>query len=258
MTLGIVKKLREKYGDASPEERIRLRQDIEAAERDYRQLRIYEKAIDHVPEVPEGRTPMAESLEDSTHSSIAWLDRFNDLARKQNGSPWRAELLARALALESSTVGSVSQRGLWFIGTMDETIFHAFAAILDASPKFNYRHVLPDLDRDADRTVSTCALESELTLGQLTFILHEVGLLGNLLTSSVGFRKGDVIQVAYGSRCVTGAAKIAIQVKGIILTSLGHTVAKLYEPKVIDLGFEILNNWADTMRSGAFEVLEEV
>ena len=46
--------------------------------------------------------------------------------------------------------------------------------------------------------------------------------------------------------------------KGIILTSLGHTVAKLYEPKVVDLGFEILNDWADTMRSGALEVLEEV
>ena len=110
MTLGIVKKVREKYVDASPEERIRLRQDIEAAKRDYRQLRIYEKAVDHVPEVPEGRTPMAECLEVVTDSSTAWLDRFIDFARNRTTHAERT--WHESLALESSKVGSVSQRGL--------------------------------------------------------------------------------------------------------------------------------------------------
>ena len=44
----------------------------------------------------------------------------------------------------------------------------------------------------------------------------------------------------------------------MILTTQLPTVATRSAPQVVDLGFEILNDWADTMRSGALEVLEEV
>jgi hypothetical protein len=257
MILGVVKKLREKSVDATPEERIRLRHDIETAERDFRQLSVYQRAIDHVPEITVAQNSITESLEDYGEISIPWLDRFNDLARRQN-EPWRAELLARALALESSTGGAVNQRGLWFIGTMDETVFHAFAAILDAAPKFNDHHLIPNLPKYSERALPSCTLGPSFKIGQLTFILYEVGLIGSVLESSVTFEKGHGVTVTYGMRRVTGTATTDIDLSGVILTSLAHTLAKLYEPKVIDLGLEIFYDWIDTVRSSALEVTEEI
>ena len=251
------KKLIDRYLDAAPEDRLRLRQDIEVAEKDLRQLGVYQKAIEHVPDnpAPSPQPTSAESL-DPPDDFKAWLDTFNDYARKQN-EPWRAELLARALALESSTPGALGQRALWFIGTIDERSFHAFAALLDIAPNIGGSYVIPNQGPFAEKPIPTCALGSNVHLGNILFLLSDLGLVGDILTSQKIFVANNLVIAAYGQQRAVMRTKEEVRLQGVILTSLGDTLARLYEPKPNSLGAEIYKAWLDSIRSGPLEILHE-
>lgn len=251
------KKLIDKYLDAPHEDRIRLRQDIETAERDLRQLGIYHKAIEHIPE-SQNSTPLdavEENLEPTTEFR-AWLDTFNEYARKQN-EPWRAELLARALALESEKVGVLGQRALWFIGTVDEREFHAFAAILDISSKIFGDYVIPDFDTYLLRDMPNYMGTGGNQFGQAIFIISTLGLFGDLLQSEKRFVTGESLVASYGERQIDAKFNQDFSVRGVLLTPLGETIARLYDPKVNSLGLEIFNKWIDGLRVSKIEVIAE-
>ena len=103
--------------------KVRIQSDLKFLEEECRKYRIYLTSFDHV------RDDAAPS-ETATTIEPAWLDRFDEYARKQN-ELWRADLLAKALAMEAAKPGSIGPRALWVIGTMDENVFHAFASLLD-------------------------------------------------------------------------------------------------------------------------------
>lgn len=251
------KKLIDRYLDAQPEDRLRLRQDIEYAERDLRQLGVYQKAINHVPEsaVPPPKSLATESL-DPTDDFRAWLDTFNDYARKQN-EPWRTELLSRALALESANPGTLGQRALWFIGTIDDKSFHAFAALLDIAPCIGDSYVIPNYAPFSEKPIPTCALGQNVRLGNILFLLGDLGLIGDVLTTQKIFAEKSLIIATYGPHRAVGTTKQELRLGGVILTSLGETIARLYEPKLNDLGIEIYKAWLESVRSGPFEIVDE-
>lgn len=251
------KKLIDRYFDAAPEDRLRLRQDIEVAERDLRQLGVYQKAIEHVPEnaASSPQPSTAENLEPSDDFK-AWLDTFNDYARKQN-EPWRAELLARALALESSSPGALGQRALWFIGTIDEKSFHAFAALLDIAPNIGGSYVIPNFQPFVERPIPTCVLGPNTHLGNILFLLGDLGLIGDILTSQKIFVGNNLVIAAYGPHMAVTRTKEEMRLRGIVLTSLGDILARLYEPKSNNLGVEIYTAWLADVRPGLLEVLHE-
>ncbi len=117
----------ERYIAAPPEERVRIEQDIEHVDGITRQLNIASKSLSYgteetVPPPPPTEKP--KPIEDH------WLDRFNELARKRN-EEWRNELLARALAKETASPGTVSPRALWLIGNMEHSLFTALSELLD-------------------------------------------------------------------------------------------------------------------------------
>lgn len=253
----IRKKLIEKYIDAAPEDRLRLRQDIEMAERDLRQLGIYQKAIEHVPENQTTANPTSatEDLEPPDEFR-AWLDTFNEYARKQN-EPWRVGLLAKALALESASPGALGQRALWFIGTVDEKSFHAFAALLDIALNIGGGYVIPSHGTYIARPISTCALGANVQLGNVLFLLGDLGLIGDLLTTQKTFPANNLVIASYGAHRLVAITQQELKFNGVILTSLGDTIARLYEPKENDLGLEIYNNWLNGVRDSSLKVVNE-
>ncbi len=252
------KKLIDKYLDASPEDRLRLRQDIEMAERDLRQLGIYHKAIGYVPDNQStvSSTSTIENL-DPPPEFKAWLDTFNDYARKQN-EPWRSELLARALALESETLGIIGQRALWFIGTVDEREFHAFAAILDIATNILGSYVIPNHQPFISRQIPNYAHGENNQMGQALFMISNLGLFGDLSQSQRTAKEGVLLISKYGSREVVATVKQEVAIRGVLLTALGDTIAKLYGPRTNELGLEIFNTWIDSLRSGQIEIIKEI
>lgn len=249
MIAEVRKKLIDKYLDALPEDRLRLRQDIEFAEKDLRQLGVYQRAIEHVPEVQAGdtQTSSTENL-DPPDEFRAWLDSFNEYARKQN-EPWRVGLLAKALALESSNPGALGQRALWFIGTVDEKSFHAFASVLDIAINMGGGYVVPNHGGFIERPIPNCALGPNIQLGQALFLLSDLGLIGDLLTTQKSFPPNSLLTANYGSHQLVALTTQALKLGGVILTSLGDTIARLYEPKANDLGSEIYSNWKTSVLS---------
>ena len=252
------KKLIDKYIDAQPEDRLRLRQDIEMAEKDLRQLGVYQKAIEHIPESQAAAAAQTQSTEtlDPPDEFRAWLDTFNEYARKQN-EPWRVDLLARALALESETPGVLGQRALWFIGTVDEKSFHAFAALLDVALNIGNGYVIPNHGTFIERPIPTCALGETFQVGQVLFLLSDLGLIGDLLTSQKSFPLNNLVIISYGSHRLVGITTQELRFNGVILTSLGDTIARLYQPKMNALGVEIYTSWVKSIRDSSLKVVNE-
>lgn len=251
------KKLIDKYLDASPEDRLRLRQDIAMAEKDLRQLGIYHKAIEHLPENQNttGSASTEESL-NPTPEYKAWQDAFNDYARKQN-EPWRVELLARALALESQTPGSIGQRALWFIGTIDDREFHAFAALLNISINLSGNYVIPNFQQYVQRQISNYFNATGNEVGQALFIVSNLGLYGDMLQSVKRFKEGQVILAQYGNRQVIAKIKQEVLVSGVLPTALGDTISKLYEPAINELGLTIFNDWINSLKPAHIEIISD-
>ena len=119
------KQLLTKFTESNAEDRIRIKKDIEYIEGNLRQLNIGQKALSYLP------PPKDKKTEDQTSPEIIphWMDKFNELARVRN-EPWREELLARALATEASSSGTIMPRALWLIGTLEEHLFHAWFIVV--------------------------------------------------------------------------------------------------------------------------------
>ena len=242
--------LRTRFYDANPEERIRLKRDIEETEREIRRLNIFTKALDHLPS-PEIDETKSESVTDADidGSSISahWMDKFNEYARAQN-EDWRQELLAKALALEAQKPGFVGPRALWVIGTIDDYLFHAFASLLDASTNIGGDVlIIPNHLSFNDKPIPNCILGPKITIGALTFMLSDLGLIGDTLTAQTVIDENAKFLALYGKKVTEVRLKKKLTISGIIPTSLGATLAKLYTPIPNNLGLEIYNKWLESL-----------
>lgn len=156
--------LSDRYYQAPPEERLRLKRDLDEAERELRKLQTYSIALEHLSSAQEDPEEEGEQAEHETHISSHWMDKFNECA-KANNEQWRQALLARALALEASNPGVVGARAVWLIGTIEEQPFHAYAALLDISSVIHGRYAIPNPSQFANEPIPTCSLGPNLTIG---------------------------------------------------------------------------------------------
>lgn len=236
----IKKRLLEKYFDATPEDRLRYKRDIEECEREVRKLNTYQKAIEYSPE-DKPQNQQGEKDEGRPPISPHWMDKFNEFAKAQN-EPWRSELLAKALALEANNPGCIGPRALWLIGTIEEHLFHAYASILDVSSKIASGYMVPNSQTFLNTPIPFCVL-GKMSLGNLTFMLSDLGLIGDPLTSQRSLPENARIIVQYGNRIVLVAIKQKIEISGIIPTTLGSAIASLYAPIPNLLGQKIFEEW---------------
>lgn len=243
------RKLIERYYETSDEERFRTKRDIGDLDKEMRRLGVYQKALEYLPREAEGEPTETPAKEISS----SWQDRFDELARLQNEA-WRHELLSRAMAREAQNPGTISPRALWFIGTVDDHIFHAFASLIDVCSVVLGRYMIPNHGSYYERVIPNCALGDHFRLGNVTFLLNDLGLMGDLLTSQKEIPADGMFQVAYGSKYGILKTKQKLQVSGIILTPLGDSIASLYEPKQNDLGMEIFDAWIKSINPEVAEL----
>lgn len=247
------RKLMEKYYDAPEEERFRIKRDIQDLEKDTRRLGVYQKALEYLPEEDEALRSPSTGNNATGAISPPWMDRFNEIAQLQNEA-WRQELLSKALAREAQNPGSISPRALWFIGTVDDQVFHAFASLIDVSSIILGRYMVPNHTGYYDRALPGCALGDGLQLGNITFLLNDLGVIGDLLTSQRKIPATSMFLVTYGQQHFTLKAKQEMRVSGILLTPLGEVIASLYEPKPNELGAEIFDAWVKSIRPDVADV----
>lgn len=249
------RKLIEKYYETPEDERFRIKRDIGDLDKEILRLGVYQKAIEYLPTKFEDQVtnPQPETQTPEGEISPSWRDRFDELARLQNEA-WRQDLLARAMAQEAQYPGSISPRALWFIGTVDDTIFHAFASLIDISSVVLGSYMVPNHTGYYERVLSNCALGDSYRLGNLTFLLNDLGLMGNLLTSKRQIPENGVFKVGYGSKYCVLKTKRQLPVSGICFTPLGDSIAKLYEPKENALGIEIFDTWVNGISPDDAEV----
>jgi len=237
----IRRSLLERYITAPPEERIRIEQDIDYVDGVTRQLNIAAKSLNYGNEEPTPQPPPEEPKAIEDH----WLDRFNELARKRN-EDWRNELLARALAAETATPGAVSPRALWLIGNLEHSLFIALSDLLDLCvwlwPQGG--PFLPHSSVQAfERKPARAGADPRITVGHLVFQLADIGVLAEHLTTSKQFPAGVTVGVRYDQTAYLITTKQMLSISGILLTPLGESIAKFFEPHWNQTGASVLADW---------------
>lgn len=245
-------KLRDQYYAAQPEERVRLKRDIEESERELRRLQIIYSAVDKLPSDKEHDTAEdtdTEEVEISPH----WLDKFNEFARARN-EPWREDLLSSALAIEAKEPDAIGPRALWVIGTIDEYLFRGFASLLDVSTELAGGYLIPRHNDFNERPIPGCTLGSNTAIGNIVFMLSDLGLFGDVMTSQKQVPGGVKVLARYGRRVTLITTKKNLSIKGVIPTRLGAALARLYTSQPNLLGQEIYEKWCNSLGIAEAEV----
>lgn len=233
--------LRARYYEAEPEDRVRLKRDIEESERELRRLHVIYAALEKLPP-DDPNEPESETNAEEVQISPHWLDKFNEFAKAQN-EPWRRDLLASALAIEAKEPGAIGPRALWLIGTLDEYLFQGFASLLDVSTVLAGGYLIPKHNDFNNRPIPECALGPNKAIGNLIFLLSDLGLFGDVMTSQKQIPEGARVLAQYGHRRVLITTKKKMVVNGVIPTTLGTAIARLYTPRPNLLGQEIFESW---------------
>lgn len=239
----IQKKLMEQWTDASAEERVRIRQDLNEIEGTLRQFGIVRKAIAYLPGDSESQA------ESEAKISPHWVDRFNELARQRN-EPWREELLARVLAKESSLPGSVSTRALWLIGTLEEESFQAFSMLLDLCSYIAFGLMIPHAREFLEQVV----VPHNINLGVLTHRLRDLGLIGDPVTTGRMLPKDGEYEVRYSKEGFIIGCPIPLTVPGVVLTRLGESLASFHQFSFHDFGKKIFDSWIAGLDRNVFKI----
>lgn len=247
--------LRKKYPDATTEERIRIRRDMEDAENDLRQLKTIIQAINYLPQfTAKTSNECVNNLEkEGSESRISghWMDKFNQLARSKN-EDWRQDLLSRALAAEATKPGSVCPRALWLIGTLEEDKFQAFAAILDISSVIDNVYIIPNNDPFA-LEIPSCQLGKNVKFGALIYHLNDTGLIADY-PSSVSIKKDQKVRIEYNKSDYSINCKNNLSIDGLVPSTIGNSIAVFYERNANSFGQKILNDWLASLDSNLYEI----
>jgi len=250
----VKKQLLEKYAESDFSDKLRIKQNLEFLDASMNQLNIAKKALLYLPKP----TKEKENKEPTKEISPHWMDKFNELARARN-EQWRQELLARALAREASIPGSVIPRALWLIGTLEEDLFHAFACILDLCSSIGQNLIIPNpkYSKVSEREIPNCVFGDKTVIGNLIFMLENVGVLADPSTTQISFPKDAKILACYfGKRYIIKCRHDELKIRAITTSRIGQSIACFYQRKYNKLGEEIFQSWIESLNKDKFEVKE--
>ena len=249
------KKLLEKWVEANPGEKVRIRRDMEEIDASLRGLNIGRKALEALQAPSSGQSPPSPDRASGTSSSpeitAHWLDKFRDLSQSHN-EPWREDLLARALAAEAANPGEVPPRILWLMGTLEERVFKAFACILDLSSVANKSYILPT--RTVRReTVPDCELGEGHDISKLLYYVKDSGLLGDY-GSQLHHQANKPFALTYREHCCVITATVDTYIGGILPSYLGNQIARFCTPAFNNFGKLLFDEWIAGLDRNNYEV----
>ena len=252
-TLNAVKKeLLSKYINAEPLERIRIRRDIDFVDSSMRQLGIYNKSLLYLPTHEDVTKQNSETKEISEH----WLDKFNELARARN-EEWRAELLARGLAAETTNPGTLSPRALWLIGTLEERLFKALGYLINLCSDIGDALVIPKtLSALLHQDFADCPLGPMVGIGTLLYMLDEIGLVADTSKAVIQLKQGKAFSASYlSARYKVTCKKRDFELNDIMFSPTGDSIARLCKRMDNALGRKFFNEWITTLPTVDFAVV---
>ena len=234
--------LKEKFSEkallATPEEALEILTRMRQIDEQIRTVRTISKAADHLVALPAPAETTSSEPTDAIHDEGShWLDQFFSYARQVN-EPWREDLLARAIALETTRAGSISLQTLYKISCLPVNAFHGLSHLLDITPYIEGRYALPAYPNDfAMRPISDSSVENGAIYGSILVPLIENQLVRQPDTVELQFDEATFL-VTYGIKAVNVTPPKKISLRGIQLTAMGLDIAKLYSPKPITLGYK--------------------
>lgn len=233
-------KLVEKLIGANEIEAAQIRLVLNQIDANIRTIGILNQANNEVKAI----TSKASEPKDNADQDINsyWLDRFFDLTKLKN-EPWRANLLSKALALETTNPGQIALETLWKIGTLSENSFHTLAHVLDVSVLISDVPIIINPSNKFYGTkIQGSMIGKDATYGVAVLLLGEAGLVHLPMSLGTGASRNypgaGKISVSYGSKKDSFTVTKEFSLRGIIFTELGLSLAKLYEAGENDVGHE--------------------
>jgi Protein of unknown function (DUF2806) len=252
------KTIRKKLIDATPEDRIQLRSNLEYCEKDIEQLNTIVGAFIFLPEFKNkdsnnrGNTIEENNLE--IRISDHWIDKFNQFSRSRN-EEWRQVLLSRALAAEAVNPGSISSRALWLIGTLEKEKFEAFGVILSIFSMSANNYFVPHIAPESI-TILSSDNGKNIVIGELIFILDGTGLIG-LRPSQIFIEKDEEFIFGYDRLDYSIKCNSEFSIDVLQLSNIGDSIARLYERNSNPVGKQILDEWLTSLDSNQYKISKQ-
>lgn len=224
-------------------ERVQAEQSLEFLEKRINQQIVYSKVPAHIlyleSKKAQEHSDQAQLEPDiSAEPTLTWLDRFNDLASKQN-EEWRQNLLAKAFAMEADKPGTIDLSTLFNIAQLDDSTFKYFSLILDTCIK------VYDIYWLKERNDHTRNLEDEdgtaYQVGNLIYRLHHTGLLASDRNLGLNLKAGELRQFVYHGDVLAAIPPFDMHLSGISTTKTGSALAALCDMKPSKLGHELFS-----------------
>jgi hypothetical protein len=156
---------------------------------------------------------------------------------------------------ESASPRIVPPRALWLIGTSEEDAFNAFALLLDLASSIGSELMIRPYQDFKDRTIPEWPLFGDVRIGNLVYLLEEVDLFADALTTRRQFRQGTQFLTTYGTkRFLIECSGAHLLISGVIPTRLGQLLASFYQRRINPLGEEIFAAWIASLDKDKFPV----
>lgn len=256
----VEKVLISKVPTASPEERVEIQQKIEFLRGMRCQGNVVAKALAHLATKPDPtpslQPPQTDLPGSETQGAVIsehWTDHFNRFARQRN-EPWREQLLARALAKESENPGSVSSRLLWILGTLESEKFECLAALFDLATMVNTSPIIPGENVWFDNKPIPGLDLPKMTLGVVMAALSDTGLIQSInIVRNIS--KDETIKASYDGLIYSITCKdFNDHFSGILFTSLGGSLASLYDQTPNDYGRKLFKDWIENLLPSRYTI----
>ena len=253
--LRVKEEILKRLPDAAETGRAEIRMRLGEVDKHLRTVEILAKAVPEIARLEE----IAGSAEaDTRELSDHWMDHFIHLSSSKN-EPWRKDLLARALAIETSKPGTIRAKDLWSIGTLSEQEFHALAHMLDVSTYFVDGPMVPNLPGNFMNTpIEKCQLHDCPHYGNICVVLLEANLIHPVTDVGGPIKNFDEFEksvVQYCGRSYEVEFPAGFSVRGLHFTALGGTLARLYIPTPNEVGTGIFEAFISTLKAKGISVV---
>jgi|GEM_PF-6987893 len=229
--------MRLKVFDAvSLEDRLIAEGKMRLVNEEINRLLVYKKVPEYI-DVSDADESMGQPAEPV---SEVWIDRFNNLARQQN-EEWRTDLMAIAFAKENASPGSIGLDVIHVLGTLDQTSFYNFSALLEISFKIHELRCIPFSGESLmERKVKVEGRER--SVGSVLFQLEHAGLFAGGVDLGLQLKEGDLCQLQYGNEVLDIQSKTDRFYGALITTRLGASLANLCVCETTNEGWEMFDH----------------